>query len=225
MSQMLEIVRHYALGIRNGRKAADAFKHLKSEVKELGDEIKSGGAGADGIKGEVMDVINCALDVLFLLHPEVSIHELDEIMEAKCQKWVRKYGKDDMEVEVEGVQLGGAVIRELDAAGLSDERIAEIAAIEINSVKRIEAGSMSFRATQERLNNVVPLLRDAVGGDLAKLPYVLDASADGGDSLQELVSAPVVDLDRVRRCIADLSHGSGNLWSPEVVQRSLGGAA
>jgi hypothetical protein len=225
MSQMLEIVRHYALGIRNGRKAADAFKHLKSEVKELGDEIKSGGAGADGIKGEVMDVINCALDVLFLLHPEVSIHELDEIMEAKCQKWVRKYGKDDMEVEVEGVQLGGAVIRELDAAGLSDERIAEIAAIEINSVKRIEAGSMSFRATQERLNNVVPILREAVGGDLAKLPYVLDASADGGDSLQELVSSPVVDLDRVRRCIADLSHGSGNLWSPEVVQRSLGGAA
>jgi NTP pyrophosphatase (non-canonical NTP hydrolase) len=225
MSQMLEIVRHYALGIHNGRKAADAFKHLMSEVKELGDEIENGGAGTDGIKGEVMDVINCALDILFLLHPEVAIHELDEIMEAKCRKWVRKYGKDDMEVEAEGVPLGGTIIRELHAAGVPDGRIAAISAIEVNSVKRIEAGSMSFRATQERLNNVVPILREAVGGDLAKLPYVLDASADGGDSLQELVSAPVIDLDRVRRCIADLSHGSGNLWSPEVVQRSLGGAA
>ncbi len=225
MSQMLEIVRHYALGIRNGRKAADAFKHLKSEIEELGVELENGGAGADGVKGEVMDVINCALDILFLVHPEVTMDELDTIMEAKCQKWVRKYGKDDLELEADGMLPGGAVVRELGAAGVSDERVAAIAAIELNSVKRIGAGSMSFRATQDRLNAVVPILREAVGGDLAKLPYVLDAAADGGDSLQNLMSAPVVDLDRVRRCIADLSNGSGSLWSPEVVKRALGDAA
>jgi hypothetical protein len=223
MSQMLEIVRHYALGIRNGRKVADAFKHLKEEVEELGVEIENGGTGADGIKGEVMDVLNCALDIFFMVHSDIGFDEIDALMEAKCQKWVTKYGRDDMEDET--APKGGAVIRELHAAGVPDRRIAEIAAIEVNSVKQIEGGSMSFRAAQGRLNNVVPILRAAVGGDLAKLPYVLDASADSGDSLQELVSAPVVDLERVRRCIADLSHGTGNLWSPEVVQRSLGGAA
>lgn len=220
MSRMLETVRHYALGIHNGRKAADAFKHLKSEVKELGDEIENGGTGADGIKGEVMDVINCALDVLFLLHPEVSIAELDDLMEAKCQKWVRKYGQDDMEVEAVGVAKGGAVIRELRAAGLAKHQIAEIADLEVNSVECIEGGSMSFRPTQERLSNVIPILRSALDGDLAKLPYVVNAADEAGETLYSLVSAPVIDLDRVRQWIAEMSHGSGHVWSPEVVQRA-----
>ncbi len=214
MSQMLEIVRHYALGIRNGRKPADAFKHLKSEIEELGVELENGGSGADGIKGEVMDVINCALDILFLVHPEVTMDELDAIMEAKCQKWVRKYGKDDMELEADGVARGSEVIRELADVSFSDKQIAAIAGIELNSVRRIESGSMSFRATQERLNNIVPILREAVGGELWKLPCVIDYASKSGDTLQDLVSEPVVDLERVRSYINELSNGSGNLWIP-----------
>lgn len=220
MSRMLEIVRHYALGIHNGRKAENAFEHLLSEVKELGEEIESGGAGADGIKGEVMDVINCALDVLFLLHPEVSIEELDQLMEAKCQKWVRKYGRDDMEIDEPSVAKGGVVIRELRSAGLAIRQIADIAGLEVNSVDCIEHGSMSFRPTQERLNNVIPILRDALDGDLAKLPYVVNAPDETGGTLFSLVSAPVIDLDRVRKWVSEMSHGSGNVWSPEVVQRA-----
>ncbi|MNU37243.1 hypothetical protein D3C71_258950 [compost metagenome] len=220
MSRMLEIVRHYALGIHNGRKAADAFKHLLSEVKELGEEIENGGTGADGVKGEAMDVINCVLDLVFMLHPEVTIEELDELMEAKCQKWVRKYGQDDMEVEAAGVPKGGAVVRELRAAGLANRQIADIAGLEVNSVECIENGSMSFRPTQERLNNVIPILRDALDGDLAKLPYVVNAADETGDTLYSLVSAPVVDLDRVRQWVSEMSHGSGHVWSPEVVQRA-----
>lgn len=220
MSRMLEIVRHYALGIHNGRKAADAFEHLLSEVKELGQEIENGGTGVDGIKGEVMDVINCALDVLFLLHPEVTIEELDDLMEAKCQKWVRKYGRDDMEVEEAGVPKGGAVIRELRAAGLENRQVAAIAGLEANSVECIEHGSMSFRPTQKRLNNVIPILRAALDGDLAKLPYIVNAADETGDTLYSLVSAPVIDLIRVRKWVDEMSHGSGHVWSPEVVQRA-----
>jgi transcriptional regulator with XRE-family HTH domain len=222
MSRMLEIVRHYALGIRNGRKPADAFKHLKSEVEELGVEIENGGTGADGIKGEVMDVINCALDILFLVHPETALDELDALMEAKCQKWVTKYGRDDMEDETAGVPKGGATIRELRAAGMANRQVAEIAGLELNSVECIEHGSMSFRPTQERLNNVIPILRGALDGDMAKLPYVADAKAEDGVTLRTLVAAPVVDLDAVRGWIAEMSNGSGHVWSPDVVRRSLG---
>ncbi|NTF16963.1 hypothetical protein G6L37_00790 [Agrobacterium rubi] len=220
MSQMLEIVRHYALSIRNGRKPSDALNHLRSEVEELSVEVANGGEGIDGIKGEVMDVINCALDILFLVHPEVTMEELDAIMEAKCAKWVAKYAKDDHELVSPDAPSGGVIIRELHAAGLSVPRIAQIAAIEINSVERILHGSMSFRAIQSRMGEVVPVLRDALEGDLSRLPYVVDAPDDEGASLQELIATPVIDLARVRRCIDDLSNGTGKLWSPELVGRS-----
>jgi hypothetical protein len=220
MSQMLEIVRHYALGIRNGRKPDDALKHLRSEVDELADEVENGGKGADGIKGEVMDVINCALDILFLVHPETTMDELDALMEAKCAKWVRKYATDDHEDITDEAPSGGTVIRELHSAGMSEARIGQLAGIEVKSVERILNGSMSFKAIQTRLNAVMPVLRDAVEGDVSRLPYVLDAPDATGTSLQDLVSTPVVDIDRVRRCIDDLSNGSGKLWSPELVGRS-----
>lgn len=221
MSQMLEIVRHYALGIRNGRKAADALKHLKSEIEELEVEVENGGAGVDGVKGEVMDVINCALDILFLVHPEVSMDELDALMEAKCAKWVRKYAKADHEQISAESPSGGDVIRELHAAGMSDHRISLLAGAELNSVERIRRGSMSFRAIQVRLSEVVPVLRVAVEGDLSRLPCVIDWPDTEGVSLQDLLSKPVVDLERVRRCIDDLSNGTGRLGSPEIDGMSL----
>lgn len=220
MSQMLEIVRHYALGIRNGRKPADALAHLKSEVEELEVEVENGGEGVDGIKGEVMDVINCALDILFLVHPEVTMDELDALMEAKCAKWIRKYAKADHEQISAESPSGSTVIRELHAAGMSDHRISLLAGVELNSVERILRGSMSFLEVQKRLNEVVPVLRDAVDGDLSRLSYVIDAPDVDGVALQDLVSAPVVDLERVRRCIEDLSNGTGKLWSPEIVGMS-----
>lgn len=56
MSQSIEIARHYSDEIRNGRDIASAYRHLNEEVGELGLEIESGSRGADGIKGEVIDV-------------------------------------------------------------------------------------------------------------------------------------------------------------------------
>lgn len=213
MSQLLEIVRHYALGIKNGRTAADAFRHLKSEVVELEDELATGGAGVDGIKGEVMDIINCALDVLFLSHPEVSFDEIDALMEAKCAKWVQKHAPKNLELVavkfLNGYEEYGSVdfedgadlVRELATGGVSLSTIADMARTEVNSIKRILDGSMSFRAIQMRLCEVMPLLREA-GKPLAAM---LDGTSPASFELRELLSEGVVDRQRARDLIARIA--------------------
>jgi hypothetical protein len=211
MSKMLEIVRHYSLNIRNGRKPDDAFEHLKSELVELRDELGNGGTGVDGVKGEVMDVINCALDILFLVHPEVSLEELDAIMEAKCAKWVRKYATDDHEIVTPEMPSGSVLIQELHEAGLSDVQIGEMASIEPNSVRRILDGSMSFRAVQTRLNAILPTLREASEGKLQSLVLMMDVPDSKGATLGDILREPVVDLTELRRYIAEVSEGTGSL--------------
>lgn len=88
---MVEIVRRYSAAIENGRTLQDAHDALVEEVGELKEELENGSTGADGIKGECMDVINCALDILFMAYPDIPDAEIDALMERKCQKWASKY--------------------------------------------------------------------------------------------------------------------------------------
>ena len=90
MSQMTAIVRRYTRLIRNGRTPKTIIAHMRGEVEELQDEINGTGDGRDGIVGESIDIVACALDLVFEVKPDITDEEIDAIMEAKCAKWARK---------------------------------------------------------------------------------------------------------------------------------------
>jgi hypothetical protein len=90
MSKMTAIVRRYTTLIRNGRTPESIIGHMRGEIEELQDEINGTGDGRDGIVGENIDIIACALDMIFEVQPDITDEELDAIMEAKCAKWAKK---------------------------------------------------------------------------------------------------------------------------------------
>lgn len=91
---LIELVRGYCCAIRDGRTLDDVWVHLQGEQMELLDEMvldsRGEPPGEDGIVGEAMDVILCALDLIYLHRPDLNIRELHEIATAKCEKWRRK---------------------------------------------------------------------------------------------------------------------------------------
>jgi len=91
MTTLTEIVRSFTKRIRNGRTNTSILAHMRSEVDELDAEIQNGNIGEDGILGESIDIIACALDMIFENYPDISEEELARIMQAKCEKWERKY--------------------------------------------------------------------------------------------------------------------------------------
>jgi hypothetical protein len=96
----IDIVRHYAAQIQNGRTLFDIHEHGEKEMVELKDELiadlDGGDQGADGIVGEAVDVIACMLDAIFVYRPETTNDEIAAIMLAKCEKWARRY-KDSVD--------------------------------------------------------------------------------------------------------------------------------
>lgn len=96
----LDIVRYFAATIQNGRTIADASRHTKLELIELDEEIekKANGeaAGPDGIVGEAIDIIACALDIIFVEAPETTNEQISAILLKKCEKWARRY-KDSVD--------------------------------------------------------------------------------------------------------------------------------
>lgn len=99
-SSTIDIVRHFAKVIQNGRTISDAARHAGDELIELKDEIvlKEAGetAGPDGIVGEAIDLIACALDIIFVEAPETTDDEINAILVRKCEKWARRY-KDSVD--------------------------------------------------------------------------------------------------------------------------------
>lgn len=88
--------------IQNQRTPHDILAHLMSEVGELAEEvaIDSGflkkKAGADGILGEAIDVIICAIDLVAIANNQdrdVLVEQMHSALTAKCAKWERVYGK------------------------------------------------------------------------------------------------------------------------------------
>lgn len=198
MAQALEIARHYTNEIKNDRTPMDAFEHLEEEVAELKVELQNGNTGPDGVKGEVIDVLNCALDVLFLVHPEIAMAEIDRLMEAKCRKWMIKYSKEDEVISDEGVVPSVDILNEFKECEVNISIVAQVAGIEPNSVKRIRAGSLPSRRTQKRLNEVFPVLEDAFKGYYWGVANYWRKKSRDGQTLQGLLSAPVIDLAAVR---------------------------
>lgn len=95
-NSMVETVRHFSTTINQPRTPRHALNHLKGEVEELDEELALVEAGKepgeDGIVGEAMDIIQCALDIVFQRYPDITEAELASVQRRKGEKWVSKYG-------------------------------------------------------------------------------------------------------------------------------------
>jgi NTP pyrophosphatase (non-canonical NTP hydrolase) len=74
------------------------FLQLAEEAGELATEIKIANGftidkveGADGIVGEAIDVIQCAIDIIYLYNPSITEEQLNVIMKKKLEKWSKKW--------------------------------------------------------------------------------------------------------------------------------------
>ena len=92
MKDLVELVRTYSDKIENGRRPIDVYHYLFDEVQELKDEVYGTNKGPDGIRGEAIDVIVCALDLIYKVSPEWTNDDIVAYAEKKCEKWAKKYG-------------------------------------------------------------------------------------------------------------------------------------
>lgn len=70
--------------------------HLNSEVYELNQEVVNvlldSPAGDDGVIGEAVDVILCAVDLIYQSNPKVTKAEIMTVVNRKIEKWITVYG-------------------------------------------------------------------------------------------------------------------------------------
>jgi len=91
---MIDLVFKTADTVPVGRDSRDILTSLVEEVGELSTEIgiQSGHTGktpgSDGILGEAVDVILCALDMIRVNYPDVTEEDIVRIAEKKCDKWL-----------------------------------------------------------------------------------------------------------------------------------------
>ena len=90
MLNIVHVTRLYSDEINNGRTLADIVRHMKSEVQELDEELE-GANGPDGVVGECVDVILCALDAIMIHDPCLTTQDIGEIALKKLEKWKRRY--------------------------------------------------------------------------------------------------------------------------------------
>ncbi len=90
---MIRTVFNMSEELREGSDLFEKLGYLLEELGELSTEcliiegLSMKEAGNDGVVGEAIDVILCALDIIHYEEPHISDEELEEIMIKKCQKW------------------------------------------------------------------------------------------------------------------------------------------
>lgn len=90
---MIKTVFETSAKIKDDRGCYDVLASLMSEVGELSTEIAiyeghiNRPVGKDGIIGEAIDVIACALDIIYLMDNNITKKEINEILRQKCEKW------------------------------------------------------------------------------------------------------------------------------------------
>lgn len=96
MSNLIDTVRWYSENVVDGRTKADIFEHMEDEFLELEEELLiSEGllnkpSGEDGIFGESIDMILCALDLIFKEKPGIKNDEIEAYVLKKLKKWKSK---------------------------------------------------------------------------------------------------------------------------------------
>jgi hypothetical protein len=87
----------------NNRDLSSIMKHLLSETKELEDEVTKSingeTAGTDGVVGEAIDVILCAVDLIYQKVPSISKEYISFLVGQKIEKWETEYKDKDYSVE------------------------------------------------------------------------------------------------------------------------------
>lgn len=127
LETIVDTVKDYALEIQNGRKPADIVNHMNSEIIELAQEAAKaafgGEAGDDGVVGEAIDVMNCALDRWIHERPDAVS---TEVMTSMIHRERREIRDEDL------LQIMMATIVDedthLDDGIGTDQRMAKIAA-------------------------------------------------------------------------------------------------
>jgi gamma-glutamyl phosphate reductase len=92
-NDLLSMVRAYSDRIQNGRTLYQILLHLEDEVNELNQELVAEEPGDDGIAGEAVDVMLCALDMIFEARPDWTDADIVAYAERKCRKWANKNHK------------------------------------------------------------------------------------------------------------------------------------
>ena len=85
----------YSDKIKNDRTYVDAYLHMRSEEAELHEEIQAAmqnnKSGDDGVVGEAIDIILCALDIIRLYDNNITPEEVTKYAIKKAEKWKEKY--------------------------------------------------------------------------------------------------------------------------------------
>jgi hypothetical protein len=96
---MMSIVKQtfdYSDQIKNNRNPFYVLSKITEELGELSVEVQiSEGvsykeAGKDGVVGESIDLITCVLDLIHIMHPELTEEDLVKIAIPKLNKWKEK---------------------------------------------------------------------------------------------------------------------------------------
>lgn len=91
---MINIILDTCKKVHKQRDIADVFTSLIEEVGELSTEIaiERGHShklpGEDGIIGEAVDVVLCAIDEMYIHKPNITEDEISNIIRKKCNKWI-----------------------------------------------------------------------------------------------------------------------------------------
>lgn len=78
------------------------FLQAQAEMGELAEEINihtgllNKPAGKDGILGEAIDSILCLLDLIHVLDPNIAQGIVNDIAQAKLDKWINHVSKDKL---------------------------------------------------------------------------------------------------------------------------------
>lgn len=93
---IIETILEASRRIINSRTVYSVNKHLQGEADELDYEVfltvSGAEAGKDGILGEAVDVILCAVDLIYKDNPNITKEEILAKVKEKLDKWERLYG-------------------------------------------------------------------------------------------------------------------------------------
>lgn len=95
MEDTLELIVARCHKIKNNRTPSSVLSHLNEELHELQDEIHlaqlSFEQGEDGVLGEAIDVLLCAID-FEIMKTGISAADIQLKIIQKLDKWERLYG-------------------------------------------------------------------------------------------------------------------------------------
>lgn len=128
MSIFLKTALDVTKEVKTSRTTQDILTHLMTEVGELAQEIQiSEGKsykeqGKDGVIGEAIDVIACAIDIITKYDPSVTEDDLTIILTKKLEKWknTAKLDEEDNDEFADGSEAL-SLLTELSAKEMYDQ--------------------------------------------------------------------------------------------------------